>query len=347
MSVDIVSSVLSAVRLTGAIFFDVEAHGRWVSEAPNARVLTPLVFPDAKHLIEYHIVTEGTVWGQVVDAEDEPVRLEAGSVILFPHGNAHTLSSEPGMRAPPNLALFEYREGESLPYRVVATESDSAMRVRLICGFLASEMLPFNPLIQALPRCIHVADAYTSENGWLKSLIDAIVRESSDNRVAGGSILSKLSELIFIEVIRRYVESQRPMQTGWFEALADPVAGAAIQKLHAEPARAWSLEILAREVGSSRTVLVQRFNDTMGVPPMTYLSRWRMQIAAGMLAGGSFRLARIAEEVGYESEAAFSRAFKRSTGTSPSHWRGGDARIRASIRPDPSVLPEPLDRPMA
>lgn len=346
MSVDIVSNVLSAVRLTGAIFFDVEARGRWVSEAPDAKVLTPLVFPDAKHLIEYHIVTEGTVWGQVVDAEDEPVRLEAGSVILFPHGNAHTLSSEPGMRAPPSLSLFEHREGETLPYRVVATADDEAIRVRLICGFLGSEMLPFNPLIQALPRCIHVADAYTSENGWLKSLIDAIVRESSGTRIGGGSILSKLSELIFIEVIRRYVESRQPMQTGWFEALADPIAGEAIRRLHAEPARAWNLEMLARDVGTSRTVIVQRFNSTMGVPPMTYLSRWRMQIAAGMLAGGSFRLARIAEEVGYDSEAAFSRAFKRFTGTSPSKWRTTPAK-RSSAPPDSAGMLEPHTRPVA
>ncbi|MDZ7785169.1 MAG: AraC family transcriptional regulator [Halioglobus sp.] len=136
------------------------------------------------------------------------------------------------------------------------------------------------------------------------------------------------------------------MQTGWFEALADPVAGAAIQKLHAEPSRAWNLEILAREVGSSRTILVQRFNNTMGVPPMTYLSRWRMQIAAGMLAGGSFRLARIAEEVGYESEAAFSRAFKRFTGTSPSQWRGIPGK-QASIRPAQSTMHTALDGPMA
>tara|TARA_R110000823_G_scaffold139607_8_gene269593 strand:- start:20819 stop:21817 length:999 start_codon:yes stop_codon:yes gene_type:complete len=321
MSVDIVSGVLDAVRLTGAIFFDVEAHGVWVSEAPNTRVLTPFVFPNAKHLIEYHIVTEGTIWAQVVDAEAEPVRLEAGCVILFPHGNAHTLSTQPGMRAPSNLALFEHREGQTLPYRVVATASNSAQRVRLVCGFLASDMLPFNPLIQALPHCIHIAGAYTSENGWLKTLIEAIVRESADNRVGGGSILSKLSELIFIEVIRRYVESRGSMQTGWFEALADPIAGEAIRRFHAEPSRAWSLEVLAREVGTSRTILVQRFKHTMAVPPMTYLARWRMQVAAGLLAGGSFRLARIAEEVGYDSEAAFSRAFKRFTGTSPSKWR--------------------------
>lgn len=307
--------------MTGAIFFDVEAHAPWVSETPNATLLTPLVFPEARHLINYHIVAEGTAWAQVVDAEEEPMRLEPGSVILFPHGNAHTLSSEPGMRATPDLGMFHNRDGEALPYRFGSTGNPTT-RVRLICGFLGSDSLPFNPLIQALPHCIHVASAYTSENGWLKSLIDAIIRESGSSRVGGGTILSKLSELIFIEVIRRYVESQGPMKTRWFEALADPLTGNALRLLHAEPARAWTLSALAREVGTSRTILVQRFNDMLDLPPMTYLARWRMQVAAGLLAGGSYRLAQIAEEVGYESEAAFSRAFKRFTGSPPSHWRG-------------------------
>lgn len=320
MDIDLVSDVLRAVSMTGAIFFDMEAHAPWATEAPHSRVLVPMVFPGSRHLIEYHIVTEGRPWAWVVDSDDEPVRLGPGSVIVFPHGDPHVLSSEPGMRATPNLAAFEDREGQSLPYRV-GTPGNGENRMRLICGFLGSEALPFNPLIQALPRCLHVADAYTSENGWLKSLIDAILREAGERRVAGATILSKLSELVFIEAIRRHVESQAEDRSGWFQALGDPVAGGAIRRFHAEPARAWNLDELAREIGTSRTILVERFKSCMNMPPITYLSCWRMQVAAGLIAKGSRSLARIAEEVGYESEASFSRAFKRVTGMPPSRWR--------------------------
>lgn len=321
MEIDVVSDVLRAVRMTGAIFFEVEAHEPWVSEAPHSSTLVPRVFPEARHLIEYHIVTKGRPWASVLDADDRPQRLGPGSVIVFPHGNAHTLSSEPGMRAQPDLtALFDKREGQSLPYRVgVKGKSDNP--VRIICGFLGSEALPFNPLMQALPRCIHVADAYTSENGWLKCLIEAILRESRERRVANASILSKLSELIFYEAVRRHIESTASAQSGWFRALADPVAGGAIRRFHADPARAWQLDDLAREIGTSRTILVDRFKECMDVPPITYLSRWRMQLAAGMLTKGSRGLARIAQAVGYESEASFSRAFKRFIGVPPSQWR--------------------------
>ncbi|MEX2500353.1 MAG: AraC family transcriptional regulator [Wenzhouxiangellaceae bacterium] len=326
MDIDLVSDVLRTVRMHGAIFFNVENHAPWVSEAPHSSVLVPKVFPEARHMIEYHIVTEGQPWACVVDSDDEPQQLGPGSVVVFPHGDAHVLSSEPGMRSPPNLAAFEGREGEALPYRIESS-GKGGDRMRLICGFLGSEALPFNPLIQALPRCLHVADAYTSENGWLKSLIDAIVRETDGDRVAGASILSRLSELIFIEVVRRYVESLAPLRSGWFQALGDPIAGGAIRRFHAEPARAWNLDDLAREIGTSRTILVERFRKCLKVPPITYLSRWRMQVAAGLIAGGDRSLARIAEEVGYESEASFSRAFKRVTGTAPSQWREQRGRV--------------------
>lgn len=325
MDIDLVSDVLRTVRMHGAIFFDVEAYEPWASEAPHSSVLAPKVFPQSRHLIEYHIVTEGQPWACVIDSDEEPERLSPGSVVVFPHGDAHVLSSEPGMRSPPDLALFERREAQALPYRV-GSSGDGKNRIRLICGFLGSEALPFNPLIQALPRCLHVADAYTSENGWLKSLIEAILREAHSARVAGASILAKLSELVFIEAVRRHVESQAAARAGWFQALGDPVAGGAIRRFHAYPARAWNLDDLAREIGTSRTILVERFNNCMNMPPITYLSRWRMQVAAGLIAEGSRSLARIAEEVGYESEASFSRAFKRVTGMPPSQWRAQSGR---------------------
>jgi len=328
MNTDIISDVLCAVRLKGAIFFEVEATAPWVSEAPHARLIAAQAIPGAQHVIEYHIVTAGCCWGSTVDAANDPVRLGPGSVIVFPHGDAHVLSSEPGLRAPPAIDAFEGREGESPPYRVVLQGKHSG-QVKMICGFLGCDLLPFNPLIQALPGCVHLPDAYTAEDGWLKSLIEAIVRESAERRPGGTTILGKLSELVFIEVVRRYVEFQAAETGGWFAALADPCTGGAIRLIHANPRRPWTLADLAREVGVSRTILIEHFNTYLGFPPMTYLCNWRMQIAAGMLTNGSQPLVRIAEEVGYQSEAAFSRAFKRFTGVPPSEWRNQDVARRA------------------
>jgi len=326
MNTDIISDVLCAVRLKGAIFFEVEATPPWVSEAPHARLIAAQAIPGAQHVIEYHIVTAGSCWGTTVDAANDPVRLGPGSVIVFPHGDPHVLSSKPGMRGPPAIDAFEGRDDETPPYRVILQddpEPDVSQpgQVRMICGFLGCDLLPFNPLIQALPACVHLPDAYAAEDGWLKSLIDAIIRESAERRPGGTTILGKLSELVFVEVVRRYVELQTAETGGWFTALADPCTGAAIRLIHADPRRAWTLADLAREVGVSRTILIERFNAQLGFPPMTYLSNWRMQIAAGLLTNGSQPLARIADEVGYHSEAAFSRAFKRFTGVPPSEWR--------------------------
>lgn len=316
---DILSDVLRAVRLTGAVFFEVEATPPWVSEAPHARLVAAQAIPGAQHVIEYHIVTEGQCWGTTVGGT-ESVRLGSGSVIVFPHGDPHVLSSEPGMRAPPDLDAFDGREQQDPPYRVVL-HGGGLEPVRFICGFLGCDLLPFNPVIQALPPQLHVPGAYTANDEWLKNLIAAIVREGSDRRAGSSTVLAKLSELIFIEIIRCYLELQAANATGWFAALADPCAGNAIRIMHAEPRRAWTLAALGREVGFSRTLLVDSFNRHLGIPPMTYLSNWRMQLAAGMLMEGSKTLAQVADHVGYESEASFSRAFKRFTGLAPSRWR--------------------------
>ncbi len=191
----------------------------------------------------------------------------------------------------------------------------------MTCGFLGCDRLPFNPIIQALPRMIHVPDGYTAGDGWLSNLIKGIMKESRNKRVGSDSVLARLSELIFIEVIRSYMESLSSDATGWLAALSDRHVGRAISLLHSDHKRPWTLAMLSKEVGVFRTVLVSRFTEHLGVAQITYLSNWRMQLAAGMLAGGSTTIAKIAAEVGYESEAAFSRTFKRCTGLSPGAWR--------------------------
>lgn len=326
MKEDILSDVLRTVRLSGAIFFDVEASSPWVAEAPAVASIAPLVMPNAQHVIEYHVITSGFGWATLIDADEEPVRLAPGSIIMFPQGDRHVLSSQPRMRAEPNYAAFDQPEDLSPPF-YIQNFGGGPETASMTCGFLGCDRLPFNPIIQALPRMIHVPNGYTAGDGWLSNLIKGIMKESRNKRVGSDSVLTRLSELIFIEVLRSYMESLPGDATGWLAALSDRHVGRAISLLHAEPKRPWTLAMLSREVGVSRTVLVSRFTEHLGVAPITYLCNWRMQLAAGMLAGSGTSIAKIAAGVGYESEAAFSRTFKRCTGLSPGAWRSsGNSR---------------------
>lgn len=323
MNTDILSDVLRAARLKGAVFFYVEAASPWVAEAPPSANLAPLVMPGAQHVIEYHVLTAGSCWIRLVDDESEPIRMDTGSVVVFPQGDPHVMSSAPGMRAVPDLSGFD------LPNRTppfyITQDGGGPERTTMICGFLGCDTLPFNPLIQSLPRVIHVPGAYNTADGWLGMLIETAARETHGRRAGSESVLANISELMFVEVVRRYMASIPGEGTGWLRALNDPHVGRAIRLFHQDPKLPWNLAGLSREVGVSRTVLVQRFRDYMGVAPMSYLQSWRMQLAAGMLAGGSDPISRIAAEVGYESEAAFSRAFKRCTGAPPASWRSAAA----------------------
>lgn len=324
------SSVLRTVRLSGAIFFDVSASSPWVAEAPPSSALTTLVMPSAQHIIEYHVITSGSCWATLLDSDEDPVRLSPGSIIMFPQGDRHVLSSSPGMRAEPDLGVFDQPQELQPPF-YLEQFGGGPEKTRLMCGFLGCDALPFNPIVQSLPRMVHVPDGY-DPNGWLSSLIQTTMTESRRQRVGAGSVLCRLSELIFIEVVRSYMESLPDNAEGWLAALADRHVGRAIQMLHDDPAHAWTLGTLAQAVGVSRTVLVSRFTSQIGVAPMTYLSNWRMQIAAGMLAGGSATIASVAADVGYESEAAFSRTFKRCTGMSPGAWRKRSTLKRVASR---------------
>lgn len=314
---EIVSDVLRAVRLRGAIFFEIEGKGAWVAEAPPTAEFAEAVMPGSTHVMEYHVLVEGYCWAARIDGDvlEPPVRMGPGSIIVFPHGDPHVISTAPCRRIEPVRDYYRQPQGqERLPYAICVEGEDGAEPTKMICGFLGCEARPFNPLLAALPPMIHVAEGAT---GWLGSLIQATLAESRERRIGGDSVLTRLSELIFIEVIRRHAEGLSGDGRGWLAALNEPVVGRALRTLHAEPGRAWSLAELARAVGASRTVLAERFTTRVGLPPMTYLQNWRMQLAEGLLADGRAPMAEVAARVGYESEEAFSRAFKRTRGVSP------------------------------
>jgi len=319
MSTDTLSEVLRAVRLTGAVFFAVDASAPWVAETPPGREVAPYIFPGVEHVIEYHVVTAGSCWGGLVD--EVPLRLEAGDVIVFPQGDGHVISSAPGMRGLPEPDAVRRAQSQQLPI-ALRIDGGGAERAELICGFLGCDARPFNPLLSTLPRVLHVPRR-AAEDSVIEQLVRLALSESGARRAGGECMLARLSELLFVEIVRRHVATLPPDNVGWLAGLRDEQIGRVLAKLHDRPAHDWSLEGLGREVGLSRSVLAERFTHFVGVPPMQYLAQWRMQLAATLLSSTTLGLGEIAERVGYGSETALSRAYKRWVGVAPAEWRKG------------------------
>jgi len=325
MSHDILSDVLRSVRLRGAVFYYVSGSRDWVAEALPSRDIAPALMPDSEHVMEYHVITRGSCWGAIVG--EPPVRLESGDIILFPQGDAHVVSSAPGMRAATDLSAYRPKSNERRPFalHLDAPESDgeSASEDRadttLVCGFLGCDMHPFNPLIATLPRLLHLKSA--QNHGWIGQFMRHAVDESKDKRPGGEAMLERMSEMMFIDAVRRYVDTLPEDSRGWLAGLRDRFVGRALALMHAAPATPWTVDELGRRVGLSRSALHERFAEMIGQPPMQYLANWRMQVAAALLRDTRATVASVALEVGYDSEAAFTRAFKRSVGTPPAAWR--------------------------
>jgi AraC-like DNA-binding protein len=266
------------------------------------------------------------------------VRFAAGDIIVFPHGDPYAMVSRPGGQvefdAAASLEFLRRMAAGRLPF-VVKEGGGGPERAEFVCGFLGCDARPFNPLLEALPRLLHVQRPAGDPHDLLERLIDLTLSEARISRAGGECIRLRLSELIFVEVARRYLATLEAGATGWLSGLRDPAVGQALSLLHERPAYAWTLRELARQTGVSRSVLAERFMHLVGYPPMQYLTRWRMALAARLLADGAAKVAAVSQEVGYASEAAFSRTFKRLAGVSPAVWR----RQKDA---DPISAPEPL-----
>jgi AraC-like DNA-binding protein len=309
---DPLSDLLRVVRLDGAYFFAVEAAAPWRVQTVAARELSPRIMPAAEHLISYHLLTGGRCYGGVLG--EVPVELVAGDVIVFPHGDAHVMASGPDV--PTGAGV--YTTVSSRYAETVRLGEGGARGTSFVCGFLGCDRRPFNPLLAALPRRMHMRGM---SNAWIGGFTRQLVEESRLGRAGGDTVLTRLAELMFIEVLRRYLEELPPGQTGWLAGLRDEVVGRALALLHGRPGYPWTLADLAREAASSRTNLAKRFTLLVGQPPMQYLARWRMQVAANLLSQSGAKVASVGADVGYDSEAAFSRAFKKATGLAPGAWR--------------------------
>lgn len=302
MSHDTMSDLLRAVRLRGAVFYYVSLWGEWAADTPPGKDIVEAVFPGSEHLMAFHLVAKGGGWAS---AGGEPVPLSAGDVLVLPHGDAHFLSSVPDLeperlgadwvfatRHIPKPIPIAYHYGVVQPGSPTPVEEADTI---LVCGFLGCDLRPFNPLIGALPRLLHLPAERAG--GWLAHVIDQAARESAEPRPGGSAVLERLAEMMFIDTARRYLDSLPENATGWLAGLRDRYVGRALALLH------------------------ERFMQFLAQPPMHYLANWRIQLGAHLLRETSHTVASIAQEVGYESEAAFSRAFKRLVGMPPARWR--------------------------
>jgi AraC-like DNA-binding protein/mannose-6-phosphate isomerase-like protein (cupin superfamily) len=321
---DVLSDVLRAVKLTGALFFWVDASSPWSVDVPRAEAFARIILPSAQHVISYHVVIQGS--GCISIGDGSPHEFTEGDILVIPHGDTYAMRSAPGARSglthEDSLEFFRAMAAGQLPF-VVAEGGGGPATTRYVCGFLGCEARPFNPLLGALAPLIRTRRGTGGSGGLLDRLIELTLAEISTDRPGSDCVRLRLSELMFIEVVRGYIETLPPEDTGWLAALRDPAVGRAIALLHDNPARCWTIETLARESGVSRSVLAARFMRLIGCPSMQYLTRWRVQLAARLLADGPDKVSTIASKVGYESEAAFSRSFKRVTGVSPAGWRAG------------------------
>lgn len=324
---DVMSDVLLAVRLTGAVFFDVAARSPFVTESPSSAVIGPRVMADADHVIGFHVVTRGSCWAEAVDRSDPPLRLRAGEMVIYPAGDANTMTSAPGLRGHPDPALYDRPVDSALPFTITMHSDANTEECHFVCGFLGCDIRPFNPLLEALPVVVRAPVSPASWQ-WMAGLLDAAVQATGHGGAGREAMLAKLAELMFVEALRAHLESLPPDARGWVAGLRDPQVGRALQVIHGYPYEVWNLDALARAVSMSRSSFAERFAAYVGMPPMLYLTRWRLQLASRLLEDG-LTVTRAAAAVGYQSESAFTRAFKRHVGQAPGAWR----RKRASSKP--------------
>jgi AraC-like DNA-binding protein len=321
---DALSDVLRAVRLTGAFFFDVQACAPWCAETPLGKSVVGAMFPGSDHLISYHLLISGSCWATLEG--EEPIKLSAGDIIVLPHGDTHVLATQPGMRKTPEMSMYAMPKDGVLPTKI-SMGSAGGEPAHFVCGFLGCDSRPYNPLLTALPRVIVVKD---HASGALGAYFQAALAEQKSSRIGAADLLGRISELMFVDVVRRHLESLPADRTNWLAGLRDAYVGRALMALHAAPARDWTLELLAQEAALSRSAFAERFTQFVGHPPMQYLANWRMQLATNYLRNSADSIAAIANKVGYESEAAFSRAFKKAVGAPPSDWRDSHVPGRAA-----------------
>lgn len=314
---DALSDVLRLVRLTGAVFLDAEFSAPWCISAPSGVKVCTQRMPQAQHVATYHLVTAGSC--EIMFDGESPHHARAHDLIVIPGGDPHLLGSDLAAPRTDMTRLVAEMTPDEMP-RV--SHGGGGEATRLVCGYLACDSALFKTLLAALPRLMIIGMQEGGARGqWLETSIQFSLAEYADSGAGASAVLAKLSEILFVEAIRRHAERLPPGQHGWLAGLRDRYVGRALSLMHSKPAHAWTVDELASYVGLSRSALGEKFAALVGQPPMQYLAHWRLQLAADLLQSSRRTIGSIAADVGYESEAAFSRAFKRELGAAPATWR--------------------------
>jgi len=319
---DALSDVLRSANLTGGVFLEADFSAPWCIATKVSPDHCMPVLGAAPHLIPYHYVAEGQLHFRVTvdDEPQQPLTLEAGEVVVLPHNHLHIMGSDltlppvPGreiMHLPAPGQLWSMRHG------------GTGARARVVCGFLGCDGPDTNPVIASLPPVMKLTLDEGATADWIRSTLRFAAKEVATGRPGSATVLAKVSELLFVETVRRYTEHLPEEQTGWLAGLRDPHVARALAMIHGDVARDWTVDELGRGAGLSRSALADRFVRLLGVPPIQYVAGRRMQVAMAKLRGTAASLAEVAAGVGYESEAAFSRAFKKAVGVAPGVWRRG------------------------
>lgn len=313
---DAFSEVLSGVRLKGAMFFSAEFSAPWRISAPHSRALASTLELGALHTVIYHFVVDGSARAGLETGPD--VELSPGDIVVFPHGDPHQLSGGSGTGLTESTEVFHK----------IATRDLSPMyaggggaTTRFVCGYLTCDPLLCGPILESLPAMLKVNVRTDRSGHWLEQSILHLVEEAASDRAGSDAMLAKLSEALFVDTLRRYVTGLPEQTTGWLAGARDPLVGKSLALLHRRPSHPWTIAELAAQVGLSRSALVERFTRYLSEPPMAYMTGWRLRLAAQALTSTSKGVADIAADVGYESEAAFNRAFKRAFGAPPAQYR--------------------------
>jgi AraC-like DNA-binding protein len=315
-SMDALSEALRGMRLTGAVILNAELTAPWGFASPSVKAGQALLPPGVGHLVLFHLVTEGAAAARVHGYGE--LNLEAGDLVVLPHGDAHELW---------NGARAKLVDGAPLLPKILRGSLDEERGggggavTRFICGYFGCEDYAARLLLPGLPPLFKINVRRDASGAWLESSIRHLVSDAQSKRAGRAALLAKLAEALFVETLCRYMEDMPPERSGWLAGAKDQAVGQALACFHRHPSRAWTLVELAKEAGVSRTVLAERFTRLMGRSPLAYLARWRLQWAARLLETTDHNVLQIALDVGYESEAAFSRAFKREFEVPPARYR--------------------------
>ena len=322
---DVLSEVLKVVKLQGALFFNGEFSSPWSFCSPPSHSVAPCVAPAAGHVIIYHLLTEGRAYARLLDGER--IILDAGDIVIFPHGDAHVIEN-----GPPTKPVDMVKELTRIFSRglKLSRQGGGGEVTRFVCGFMACEPRLSQVFLSGLPPVFKVNIRNDASGRWLENSIRFSVNDADASRAGGEAVLARLSEVLFVETLRTYIAHLPPEQTGWLAGARDSEVGKTLALMHRNPAHPWTIDSLSKEAGVSRTVMAERFRNYLNESLMAYLKRWRLQLGAEMLVSTSHSVAQIAPEVGYESEAAFNRAFKRQFTVPPARFRSQSKSANAN-----------------